>query len=121
MTITIKTESGDSAIAHIENHDGRYKGTLYPVTECHYIYSDEIGLEYESSADSSVYFKEPNEECKIYFRFEFCWRGVWEGRIYFPNDEEFWDRELKVMSDLWDLLEKELQSKIIEANPEYFK
>ena len=47
---------------------------------------------------------ECNEDCRCAFEFNF-WRGVWEGRIYF-KDEEYWSEELKVMSDIWEQIEK---------------
>ena len=43
------------------------------------------------------------DEEKAEKRFEgsFCWRGVWEGRLYFKPDE-YWGEELKEMSDLYE-------------------
>lgn len=35
------------------------------------------------------------------FEGSLCWRGVWEGRIYF-SDDEYWGEELKKMSDLYE-------------------
>ena len=31
----------------------------------------------------------------------FCWRGVWEGRLYFP-DEEYWGEEIAELSELYN-------------------
>lgn len=30
----------------------------------------------------------------------YCWRGVWEGRLYFLH-EEYWSEDLKELSDLF--------------------
>lgn len=37
------------------------------------------------------------------FQGSFCWRGVWEGRIYFL-EEEYWGEDLREMADLYDLI-----------------
>lgn len=52
------------------------------------------------------------------FEFTYCWRGVWEGRVYFKQ-EEYWCEDLSVMSDLWNELEKMLKQRIKDENPEY--
>ena len=43
------------------------------------------------------------DENKASTRFigSFVWRGVWEGRIYF-TDDEYWGDELKEMADLYE-------------------
>lgn len=121
MKLTVKTDAGDTAIAHIKDDDGRYIGTLYSVTECFPLHGDNSSFLYDSKTDSSKDYESPNDDCKIYFRFAFCWRGVWEGRIYFPNYEEFWSEEIKVMADLWAILEDEMKKMIMAAHPGYYK
>jgi len=36
------------------------------------------------------------------FQGTFRWKGVWEGRIYFQEEEEFWGSDLKEMTDLYE-------------------
>lgn len=108
------------AIAHVIVRDWIYEGLLYPVSKC--IHRDgRISFEYQSSTNSLDYFEEVNDECKLYFRFNFMWRGVWEGRIYFPNDEEFFSEELEEMNLLWNCLVEQMKSDIRKANPDWFK
>ncbi|MGC2239128.1 MAG: hypothetical protein WA584_23435 [Pyrinomonadaceae bacterium] len=75
------------------------------------------GWSYILSHDGSM-CDELNDACRILFKFSFCWRGIWEGRIYFLDDE-YWTEELKPMSALWDAIEKHLKKFIKQANPEY--
>ena len=63
-------------------------------------------------------YEKANDDCRILFEFMFCWRGCWEGRIQFPNEEEFWCEQLKEFSALWDIIEKRLKKIIIENNPD---
>jgi hypothetical protein len=43
-----------------------------------------------------------NEEtCLKKMQGSFCWRGVWEGRLYF-TDEEYWGEEIAELSDLYN-------------------
>lgn len=44
------------------------------------------------------------KEARNLFTFSYRWRGVWEGRVYF-QDDEYWGFELKQLSDLWTLIE----------------
>jgi hypothetical protein len=41
------------------------------------------------------------EKAEKLFEGTFCWRGVWEGRIYFPN-EEYWGDDLIRMAALYE-------------------
>ncbi len=56
------------------------------------------------------------DEAIIMFEFSFCWRGVWDGRIYFKQDE-YWDSDLADMADLWKEIEILLKEKIKSLDP----
>ena len=77
----------------------------------------QTGWHYLSKSDSSVTYDEVNDNVRIMFSFSFVWRGVWEGRIYF-SDDEYWSEELKTISILWDKIEAILKDKIRENNPD---
>jgi hypothetical protein len=57
-------------------------------------------------------------EARVWFDWSFCWRGVWEGRVYF-RDDEFWDEEMKTIYLLWEEIEKMMKEKIKSDNPDY--
>jgi len=40
-------------------------------------------------------------KCLKKFQGSFCWRGVWEGRVYF-TDDEYWGEEIKEMAELYE-------------------
>ena len=77
------------------------------------------GVHYVSDSEGMKMYEELNPDCRKAFSFMFCWRGVWEGRIYFPNESEYWSEELKIMADLWEKLLPHLKQKILDANPDY--
>ncbi len=53
----------------------------------------------ENDPDEIEVFEEG--KCLMRFGGWFCWRGVWEGRLYF-TDDEYWGEELSEMSELYN-------------------
>lgn len=79
---------------------------------------DENVVIYSALKDGSD--TENKEEARHLFNFSYCWRGVWEGRIYF-KDEEYWGSDIREMADLWDSIELHCQMMIKSKFPgEYF-
>lgn len=118
--IIVKAKSGDYFIVHFqlrrEDYNKDYFGSVYFAVR----WSDfkgNTGYSYINSFDESMQ-GECNEDCRCAFEFNFCWRGAWEGRIYF-KDDEYWSGELKVMSDIWEQIENILKDKIKLDNPNY--
>lgn len=90
------------------------KGSVFPVTE----FSDGRFL-YTSNNSSD--FVNDIAKARCLFDFSFCWRGVWEGRIYF-KDEEYWSEEIQEMADIWKQIEVQLKGEIKALNPNtYFE
>jgi hypothetical protein len=52
----------------------------------------------ENQPDTRNDFEEG--KCLMKLEGSYCWRGVWEGRLYFPDDE-YWSEELAELSDLF--------------------
>lgn len=51
----------------------------------------------------------------------YCWRGIWEGRLYFQNDE-YWSEDLKELSDLFsEVVEPECKNIIRELLGKYLE
>jgi hypothetical protein len=61
-----------------------------------------------------------NNENRMLFEYIFCWRGVWEGRLYF-KDSEYWSEDLEVMHRIWIILENKLKEIIRDADPDIKK
>ena len=118
--IIVKAKSGDYFIVHFqlrkEDYNKDYFGSVY-FAVCHHDSKGNIGYSYIKSFDGSMQ-DECNEDCRCAFEFNFCWRGAWEGRIYF-KDDEYWSDELKVMSDIWEQIENILKDKIKLDNQNY--
>lgn len=58
------------------------------------------------------------DDAECWFDFIFCWRGVWDGRVY-PRKSEFWGEELADMAAIWAKIEKILKERIKQDNPDY--
>ena len=84
------------------------KGSVFSTIE----YYNTGEVVYESIKDGGG--TEDINEARHWFDFSFCWRGVWEGRIYF-KDDEYWSEEMKTISELWDRLEVFLKKELNEV------
>ena len=74
----------------------------YPVHDWEHLPTGKKGFSYidkENEPDSREIFEEG--KCLKKFEGSFCWRGVWEGRLYF-TDEEYWGEEISEMSELYN-------------------
>lgn len=102
-------------IVHFEPQDSdnkmRWEGSVYEIIR----YMDDSWA-YLSNESSDVVGNK--EDARCWFSFIYCWRGVWEGRVYF-QDDEYWGEEIEIISLVWDHLEIHLQKKIALDNPDY--
>ena len=113
--VFIKVDDVIEFIVHFVVDDNRAEGSVYPIHRWKSAVDGSEGWSYDSIQDGGS-VDVLSEECRCEFEFSYCWRGVWEGRIYF-KDSEYWSEELKVMSDLWDELEPEIKARIRESCP----
>lgn len=93
------------------DHRMCWAGTLIPIykaSDGSYTYIS------KNSSDS----EEDIEKARVFFDFSFVWRGVWEGRIYF-KDDEYWHEDIAVIHDAWNQIEKILKDRIKSDNPNY--
>lgn len=90
--------------------DGWIRGTVYPIWDS----SDEVLYQSKQSSDSVT----DKADAKVLFTFLFCWRGVWEGRIYFPDGEEYWSEELIEIASVWGQLQVKLKDFIKAQIPD---
>jgi hypothetical protein len=69
------------------------------------------GWNYCSGSEGGIGHEKLNDDCRCLFEFSICWRGVWDNRIYF-KDDEYWAEELEEMSNFWKEIELLLQEQI---------
>ena len=104
-------------LVEFEEKNGWYNGNVYPITKWEHRQDGKKGWSYNSKTSGGDTHEKLNDDVRVMFSFLFVWRGVWEGRIYF-KDDEYWSGELKTMSDLWDRLEPILKDKIRQKEPD---
>lgn len=70
---------------------------------------------YESRIDGSRH-EVLCDDSNVMFEYSFCWRGVWEGRLYFP-DKEYWSEDLAEINEAWNFAEEEFKKLIRLIQP----
>lgn len=106
---------GEDFIIHFVKEEGNttffWNGTASQIQK----FADNTWL--YQSRDSSD-FTSDIKEARVWFEWSYCWRGIWEGRIYF-KDDEYWCEEMDTIPKLWNSIEVAVKAKIILDNPEY--
>lgn len=104
----------ESFVVHL-NKDERIKdGDVYPIEK----YDGSQGVDYGYKSDQDGSHLDTKEGARCLFGFLFSWRGVWDGRIYF-KDEEYFSRELVTIKRAWDEIEKLMKARIKEQYPDH--
>lgn len=103
-------------IVHFENDEYLTIKTNWYGSVAEICVFDDGVWEYQSSKSSDT--TNDLEKARIWFDFIFCWRGCWEDRIYF-KEEEFWHGEIMIIPSIWKKIEDVLKKKIKLDNPDY--
>lgn len=114
--IIIKTDGNPFIVHIVPDGDMKLYGSVYFAEEYLSLKDDSEGIAYQNGNDYLT--NEPSEDTKRAFDFSFCWRGVWEGRIYF-KEAEYWSEDLEAMNSCWNELENIIKEKIKQNNPNY--
>ena len=103
----------DFFICNFKTQDGnRFRGEVYSGIQ------SADGDEYwYQRADGPGDTDDKNQARKL-FEFSFVWKGVWEGRIYF-TDDEYWSEEMATMAEAWAKVQGKMQKQIRENHPDY--
>jgi hypothetical protein len=74
---------------------------VYYVTDLIDANTGEKSLAYNSKEDPMEFFEIfDKEKCRTMFSGSYCYRGVWESRLYFSEDE-YWGEDLITMANLF--------------------
>ena len=90
----------DHHTVHIDTDKSWLYFSVYPTV----IWTDTKGNTGYSYIDKNTeeYIKNfDKDKCLEKIKGSFCWRGVWEGRLYF-TDEEYWGEEIQELSELYN-------------------
>jgi len=89
-------------MVHFKTDSRTLEFEAYPVQDWEHLPTGKKGFSYidkENEPDDREVFEEG--KCLKKFEGSFCWRGVWEGRLYF-TDNEYWGEEISEMSELYN-------------------
>lgn len=85
-----------------EVDENRVEFMVFPVEDWTKIITKEKGFSFfdkENPHKTIDIFDE--DKCLKKMDGSFCWRGIWEGRLYF-TDDEYWGEEISELSDLYN-------------------
>lgn len=91
-------------IIHFDTSDSWLQFGVYPICIATHLPTGKISIEYYDKHSSDTHEEFNEDTCRKMFEGSYCWRGVWEGRLYF-KDTEYWGEELKEMSEVYDFIE----------------
>jgi hypothetical protein len=105
-------------MVHFKTDAHRLEFEVYPVQDWKNLLTSKEGTSYidkENEPDEREIFEEG--KCLKKLEGSFCWRGVWEGRLYF-SDDEYWGEDIVELSELYsDHIEKWCKDFIKEREP----
>jgi hypothetical protein len=114
--VLIEIAEGENFVAYFVNegtpdHNMRWSGKVLPVI----VYSDWTWT-YVSNRSSDS--ESDISNAGVMFEFSYCWRGVWEGRVY-PKQREYWGDDIEIMAEVWKRVESMVKDQIKADNPDY--
>ena len=92
----------DGFIVHLDARQNWLKFEVYPVEGWTHVLTGEEGISYIDKENEPCERKEFEEDkCLKKLKGSVCWRGVWEGRLYFTEDE-YWGEDIEELSRLYN-------------------
>jgi hypothetical protein len=93
----------DNFMIHIDTSEHTLTFEVFPIQDwtCDKWLTCKTGYKIKDTGSDTLEVFDTKKVEKL-FEGSFCWRGVWEGRLYFTQDE-YWGEDLKEMSDLYEL------------------
>lgn len=85
---------------HMNTDNFRLYFSVYPCVDFIGL-NGEKGTAYQAKDSSEMTIEFEKDKVQCLFEGSYCWRGVWEGRIYF-RDDEYWDDNLMEMAKLYE-------------------
>ena len=89
-------------MVHLKTDEFTLYFEVYPVQDWTHLPPGKKGTSYvdkENEPDTRADFEVG--KCLMKLEGSYCWRGVWEGRLYFP-DQEYWGEEIEELSRLYN-------------------
>ena len=102
----IEVDNYDFEIQYVRESEGWIAGSVLQIQKWEIPSTGEKGWSYQHN-EHSLETDNP-EEARNWFDWSICWRGVWEGRINF-KDEEYWGEEMPIITSAWRIIEHEMK------------
>ncbi len=102
-------------VIHLEKDEHYKEGLVYPIDLYHDRKEPPLFTYHINEGGGGHLGTEEGARCL--FEFSFCWRGIWEGRIYF-KDDEYWSEELEELKNLWDKIQAVFKERIKKEFPD---
>jgi hypothetical protein len=101
FTLLCISIDGDDFNVHVKTDAHTLEFQVCPVREWTGV-NDSKGRSYiDKENESDLLDKFEPSKCLIKMEGSFCWRGVWEGRLYF-TDDEYWGEDIEILSKLYN-------------------
>lgn len=85
-------------VIHYDETSIGFEGKCY--TTINWENNEKEGWNYCSGSEGGIGHEKFNNDCRCLFEFSIVWRGCWDERIYFKDDEYF-SEELEVIANFW--------------------
>jgi hypothetical protein len=103
-------------VVHIKKEDEmKFSFEVYPIDV---VLDESLFFYWDKQTSATNTHIEFGDDCLKQFEGTVGWRGVWESRLYF-TDDEYWGDNLEDMYLVWKQLYPILRDKIEQLNPDY--
>ena len=97
----VRIRWGDFMV-HMDTQGNTVYFKVYPVQQWRDLGTGKKGIDYiDKETDPSPRSEYEEGKCLKKLEGSYCWRGVWEGRLYFP-DEGYWGEDIEELSRLYN-------------------
>lgn len=102
--------------SHRDDWSSMVEITVYSGSEASEVGSGVTEIYYTDNENGGLL--KDTKGAEVLFEATFQWRGVWEGRIYFKQ-EEYFHEDLELIYKVWGLIQSDMEEYIKTNNPQF--